>query len=85
MSFLLTALDPDTVIHTAVTCGNDQCIKFWRIYSLKSKENLKSHRLVPDTTSEHESGTSVIYSTSLMNAECIQIIPAHGCAVNYVR
>ncbi|KAL5286262.1 WDSUB1 family protein [Megaselia abdita] len=78
-------LDQDTVIHTAVTCGNDQCIKIWRIYSLKGKKNFKSHRLVPDSTSYHESGTSVVYNTSLMNAECVQIIPAHGCAVNYVR
>ncbi|XP_055918996.1 uncharacterized WD repeat-containing protein alr3466-like [Eupeodes corollae] len=78
-------LDPDTTIHTVVTCGNDQCIKLWRIYSLKSNENLKNSRLIPPGPSERESGNSVVNSSSLMNAECVLTISGHGCSVTCVR
>lgn len=76
-----------TKIYTIATCGTDQLIKLWRIYYAGAddiEEGVKS-RLIPKTISEHLCGSTSIYPTEIMNAECVLTINAHGSSVTCVR
>lgn len=83
---LVAASDYNTTIYTMATCGTDHVIKLWRLYCLRDLKSPKGRsRLVPSTPQEHICGSSTIFGTETMNAECVLCISAHGSSVTCVR
>lgn len=92
------AIDPNTVIYTLATSGNDNQIKLWRIFCVMDAQQSRRNsnagpsdgsstysRLIPTRLNEHFSGTSSIFPTQFMNAECINSFIAHGSSVTCVK
>lgn len=93
-----TAVDANTTIYTLATCGNDNKIKIWRVYSIaegrpnrrdssagtSSEMRLKS-RLVSTTLQQHYAETATIFPTLYLNTECVHSFIAHGSSVTMVK
>jgi hypothetical protein len=77
--------DGSTTIYQVATCGTDHLIKLWRIFCLKDAKNGEKSRLIPTTSQEHNSGTSTIFCTETMNAECVLTVNAHGSSVTCIK
>ncbi|GAB0093854.1 WD repeat, SAM and U-box domain-containing protein 1 [Sergentomyia squamirostris] len=79
--------DKRTAIYTLVTCGTDHYIKMWRLFVIRGEysDDERRTKLVPQTQQEHVSGTSTIYCTERMNAECVLTVNSHGSSVTCVR
>lgn len=88
----ITHVDPHdnlTRLYTFASCGTDQLLKIWRIYYTghAKTNNIKyvSSRLIPKSLQEHLCGSTAIYPTEIMNAECVLSIQAHGSSVTCVK
>ncbi|XP_055688032.1 WD repeat, SAM and U-box domain-containing protein 1-like isoform X2 [Lutzomyia longipalpis] len=79
--------DQRTAIYTLATCGTDHYLKIWRLFVVHGVYGDEERRtkLIPQTPQEHICGTSTIYCTERMNAECVLNINAHGSSVTCVR
>uniref|UniRef100_A0A1B0CSK5 U-box domain-containing protein n=1 Tax=Lutzomyia longipalpis TaxID=7200 RepID=A0A1B0CSK5_LUTLO len=84
---LKSTSDQRTAIYTLATCGTDHYLKIWRLFVVHGVYGDEERRtkLIPQTPQEHICGTSTIYCTERMNAECVLNINAHGSSVTCVR
>uniref|UniRef100_A0A336N0I2 CSON012709 protein n=1 Tax=Culicoides sonorensis TaxID=179676 RepID=A0A336N0I2_CULSO len=85
----VTHIDPAdnfTRCYTFASCGTDQLLKIWRIYYTgHAKGEHFSSRLIPKSMQEHLCGSTAIYPTETMNAECVLSTQAHGSSVTGVK
>lgn len=86
-------MDSNTTIYTLATCGSDNKVKIWRVFSVTNGKPERSNsvtsetrsRLVSTTLQQHFAESATIFPTIYLNAECVNSFEAHGSSVTDVK
>lgn len=86
-------MDGNTTIYTLATCGSDNKVKIWRVFSVTNGKPERSNsvtsesrsRLVSTTLQQHFAESATIFPTIYLNAECVNSFDAHGSSVTDVK